>query len=113
MHLHIIGKTIFENKEFAIVDVETTGGSPKDTRITDIAIFISNGEEIVADYQTLVNPGCNIPWFISNFTKITNEMVRGAPCFNDIAEEVINLLAGRCLIAHNVSFDYTVLKKPF
>lgn len=113
MHLHKICKVISESTEFAIVDVETTGGSPKTTRITDIAIIISNGKDILAEYNTLVNPGCRIPWFISNLTNITDEMVHNAPPFHHIVVEVKEFLTGRCFIAHNVNFDYTVIRNEF
>ncbi|MDD3737454.1 MAG: exonuclease domain-containing protein, partial [Bacteroidales bacterium] len=59
---------------FAVVDIETTGGSARLERITEIAIYIHDGEQIVDEYSTLVSPERNIPYFITSMTGITNEM---------------------------------------
>jgi DNA polymerase-3 subunit epsilon len=67
--------------EFAIIDIETTGSSPIEDRITEIAIVIHNGYEIKEKWTSLINPQRNIPYFITQLTGITNEMVALAPLF--------------------------------
>jgi DNA polymerase III subunit epsilon len=98
---------------YAILDIETTGGSPKNCKITEIAIFIHDGNKIVDEYATLINPEVNIPYFITNLTGITNEMVENAPRFYDIAKKIIELTEGRIIIGHNVNFDYGFIKSEF
>ncbi|MGB1655751.1 MAG: PolC-type DNA polymerase III [Longimicrobiales bacterium] len=92
---------------FAVVDVETTGGASwRGHRITDISIVEVLGGEIVGEYESLVNPGRGIPPMITALTGITTEMVRGAPYFDHIADEVSDRLRGRVFVAHNATFDW-------
>lgn len=96
--------------EYAIVDIETTGGNAMHSRITEIAIRIHDGTEIIDSYETLVNPQKEIPDAIIALTGITNEMVRHAPLFDDIAQKVMEMLSGRTFVAHNVNFDYSFVR---
>jgi DNA polymerase III subunit epsilon len=66
---------------YAIIDIETTGGQPAQDRITEIAIFIHDGQKIVDKYNTLINPQRPIPYFITQLTGISDDMVRDAPKF--------------------------------
>lgn len=100
-----------KNIEYAIVDIETTGGNASGSRITEIAILIHNGEEIIDSYETLVNPQKDIPLAIFALTGITNEMVAEAPVFGDIAEKIYSILENRVFVAHNVNFDYSFVKQ--
>ena len=93
--------------EYAIVDIETTGGNARGSRITEIAIIIHNGEEIIERYETLVNPQKDIPLPIFALTGINNDLVKNAPIFDDISEKVHQLLTDRIFVAHNVNFDYS------
>lgn len=95
---------------FAVVDIETTGGHAGQNGITEIAIFIYNGEEIVEQFETLVNPGIPIPPYIMGFTGINDEMVADAPYFSEIAEKVYELLNDKIFVAHNVNFDHTFIR---
>lgn len=96
--------------EYAIVDIETTGGNAGGSRITEIAIIIHDGEKIIDRYESLVNPEKEIPLQIFALTGINNEMVRDAPIFDDIATTVFELLNDRVFVAHNVNFDYSFVR---
>lgn len=98
---------------YAIVDIETTGGNSKKHRITEIAVCIHNGEKVLSTFETLVNPEVDIPFFITSLTGITNEMVSSAPTFEEIAEELYELLNPYIFVAHNVGFDYGFIKNHF
>ncbi|WP_237144195.1 exonuclease domain-containing protein [Pontibacter pamirensis] len=98
---------------YAIIDIETTGGQPAQDKITEIAIFIHDGEKIVDKYNTLINPQRPIPYFISNLTGITDEMVKDAPKFYEVAKEIVEFTEGKVFVAHNVRFDYSFIKKEF
>ena len=93
--------------EYAIVDIETTGGNARGSRITEIAIVIHNGTEIIDRYVTLVNPQKDIPLPIFALTGINNELVKDAPIFDAISEKVLEMLTDRVFVAHNVNFDYS------
>lgn len=99
--------------EFAIVDIETTGGAPKYGGITEIAVLIHDGDSIIREYQTLLNPEQAIPTYITGLTGIDNFMVRHKPTFEAIQEELWELLNDRVFVAHNVSFDYGFIREAF
>lgn len=103
-----------ETKTYAVVDLETTGHSPANgDRIIQIAIvFIKNGE-IGEKYVRFVNPGQKIPAFIRQLTNISDEEVKDAPFFEEIAEEVRNNLEGTVFVAHNTDFDLSFLQSEF
>jgi len=98
---------------YAIVDIETTGGSSRIEKITEIAIFQHDGEKITGEFTTLINPERNIPYFITNLTGITNEMVENAPRFFEVAKTIIEVTEGRTLVAHNARFDYSFIRQEF
>jgi DNA polymerase-3 subunit epsilon len=98
---------------YAIVDIETTGGNHNNGKITEIAVYEYNNGKIEELFQTLVNPECSIPPYVQNLTGITDEMVALAPVFEEIADELYNVLKKRIFVAHNVSFDYNFIKTSF
>ncbi|HTJ50077.1 MAG TPA: exonuclease domain-containing protein [Cyclobacteriaceae bacterium] len=98
---------------YAIVDIETTGGYAENHRITEIAIYHHDGFSITDSYHTLINPGRNIPYYITGLTGITTEMVLDAPTFEEKAQEIFSKLEGKVFVAHNAHFDYSFLKKEF
>lgn len=97
------------NGSFACVDVETTGGSARDSRIMEIAV-VTVDEGIVNQWSSLVDPDCEVPPSIQGLTGITPAMLRAAPSFRQIADEVIERLNDRLFIAHNARFDYSFVR---
>ena len=95
---------------FAIVDIETTGSYAAGSGITEIAIAIHDGKEVLSTYETLINPNRPIPYFIQNLTGITPDMVENAPSFEEVAGQINELLTGKIFVAHNVNFDYSFVK---
>ena len=98
---------------YTVVDIETTGKSYKGQKITEISIFLFDGKKILDEYTTLVNPETPIPTFITNLTGITNAMVRNAPKFHQIAKKVNELTKDTIFVAHNVNFDYNIIRDEF
>ncbi len=98
---------------YAVIDIETTGGSARLERITEIAVFIHDGKQVVEEYSTLVNPERNIPYFITSLTGITNEMVEDAPKFYEVAKRIVKLTEGQIFVAHNARFDYSFIRQEF
>ncbi|MCH5600615.1 GIY-YIG nuclease family protein [Niabella ginsengisoli] len=77
--------------------------------MTEICILVFDGEKIVQRYETLINPLHRIPPYIQAMTGITNEMVAEAPVFEDVAEEIFEILKDKIFVAHNVNFDYSFI----
>lgn len=98
---------------YAIIDLETTGGRAARDRITEVAIVLHDGERIVHQWESLINPECYIPQGISELTGITQEMVRDAPKFYETAKEIVQLTQDAVFVAHNVRFDYGFLCEEF
>lgn len=96
--------------QYAIVDIETTGGFPAQHGMTEIAIVLHNGTAVEGVYETLINPHQPIPPFIANMTGISDAMVSQAPSFEAVAPYIFNLLQDRIFVAHNVNFDYSFVK---
>jgi DNA polymerase-3 subunit epsilon len=100
----------------AFVDVETTGSSPERERVTEVGIVVvdfDNEDARVTEWSSLVNPGIPIPAEIQWLTGITNDMVRDAPAFADIAQDLYDRLEGAVFVAHNARFDYGFLRAEF
>lgn len=95
---------------YAIVDVETTGNHRGADRIIEIAIIISDGKQIIEEFQSLVNPEKSINPFVEKLTGITQSMVVNAPKFGEIADKVFDMLHGKKFVAHNVQFDYSLVE---
>jgi len=101
------GSPFLEDCAFAVVDVETTGmRAAGPDRITDIAVVLVHGARRELVFESLVNPGVPIPPRIAALTGITDEMVRKAPDFCEVADQVLGVLAGRVFVAHNARFDW-------
>jgi DNA polymerase-3 subunit epsilon len=98
---------------FVIVDIETTGGSPKSSKITEIAMYKHDGFQIIDEFVTLVNPEIPIPEFIVRLTGISDKMVENAPKFYEIAKKIIEFSENCVFVAHNVGFDYGIVRHEF
>lgn len=98
---------------YAVVDIETTGRSAKGQKVTEIAILIHDGQKVIEEYQTLVNPETSIPYSITQLTGIFDEMVVNAPKFFEVAKKIFQMTEGHIFVAHNSSFDYGVLRGEY
>ena len=106
------GNTLIEEAVFSFIDVETTGLSPSfGDRICEIAILKRRGKKIIDSFHTLVNPERQISQGAQAVNNITDEMVKNAPCFRDIAQNVINFIEDSIIVAHNAPFDLLMIKK--
>lgn len=96
---------------FVVVDLETTGGSAsKGAMITEVGAVKVRGGEVLAEFQTLVNPQSQVPAFITGLTGITNEMVCEAPTIDGVIPAFLEFAHGCVLVAHNAPFDIGFLK---
>lgn len=93
---------------FVVVDVETTGGRAHGgDRVTEFAAVVVRDGVVAESYETLLNPDRAIPPWISQLTNISWEMVREAPRFRDVCEDVLRILGGHVFVAHNARFDWS------
>lgn len=95
---------------YTIIDVETSGPT---NRITEISIFKYDGKQIIDEFTSLVNPEVIIPVFITTLTGIDNAMVANAPTFSEVAKNVLAITEDSIFVAHNVNFDYNVIRNEF
>jgi DNA polymerase-3 subunit epsilon len=94
-----------------VLDFETSGLSPQygDRAIEIGAVLIENGS-IVDRFQKLMNPGFRISPFIESYTGITNDMLKGQPCCEEVMAEFAGFITGRNIVAHNAAFDRRFLE---
>jgi len=102
-----------DDLDLAIVDVETTGVSPSSDRVIEVAIVRVSDGRVVEEFSSLVDPERRLSHRIWSLTGITDEHLRGAPLFRQIKDDLLRLLDGSILVAHNARFDYGFLRKEF
>jgi DNA polymerase-3 subunit epsilon len=90
---------------FAVVDVETTGGSPSSAALTEVAVGIVTGGRCVELAEWLVHPGMPIPPFITALTGISDATVADAPAAAAVLPAVVRSVDGHVLVGHNLPFD--------
>ncbi len=109
---HIL-ETELSDATFVIVDVETTGLRAGQDRVIEIGMVKLERGRITDIYNSFINPGRKIPPFITSFTGISDEDVKDAPYFEEVADELMNFLGDSVLVGHNLSFDYRFLQSEF
>ncbi|MBL8158956.1 GIY-YIG nuclease family protein [Candidatus Saccharibacteria bacterium] len=98
------------SQPITFIDIETTGGSHRNSSILEVAAFRVEDDRVVEEFHSLVNPGTAVPYFITNITGIRTEDVADAPAFEDIAGELRAIMSGSVFAAHNVRFDLSFVK---
>lgn len=102
-----------QGRPIVFIDVETTGLGAHDGHILEIgAVRVDNGK-IVEKYTQLLDPGVDVPWFITNLTGITNQEIAGSPQFAHVADKLDQLFENAIFAAHNVGFDYSFFSSEF
>jgi len=101
------------DEPLVFVDIETNGLNPVRGRVIEVAAIRVEQGAITKEFTTLIDPGSELPRFITELTGITADDVRGAPVFLQIADQLEEVLDGAVFVAHNVRFDYSFLKQEF
>jgi DNA polymerase III epsilon subunit family exonuclease len=104
-----IDTRLLNELDFVVVDVEATGAKTPPNRIIELGAYRIHRGHIVDRFLTLVNPEIPIPRFVMALTGISNEMVRNAPVFADVAPRWLDFVSEAVLIAHNAPFDTSFL----
>ncbi len=95
---------------YTIIDVETTG---QGNRMTEISVFKYDGENVIDEFTSLINPNSFIPAHITALTGIDNQLVANAPSFEDVAQDILSITEDAIFVAHNVNFDFNVIQGEF
>ncbi|AZA52576.1 PolC-type DNA polymerase III [Chryseobacterium sp. G0201] len=98
---------------YSIIDIESNGAGYRKECIIDIAVYRYDGQKIVDQFISLVNPEGDITPFVQKLTNITPKMVKTAPKFHEIAKRVIEITQNTTLVGHNIDFDYRMLRQSF
>lgn len=104
---------LMKDQLFAVIDVETTGGGINGNRLTEICIVLLRGSKFIDKFTSLINPDKEIPRHITALTGIDNDLVADAPKFYEVAKKVEEFTRDAIFVAHNVNFDYNVLRNEF
>ena len=98
---------------YSIVDIETTGGKFNQEKITEIAIFKIKNDGDISVYHQLINPKKKIQLFVEKLTGLNNDMLKNKPVFEEIAGDIYDFTKNSVFVAHNVNFDFRVLRNEF
>ena len=98
---------------YAILDIETTGGKFNEEGITEIAVYKYDGQQVVDQLSSLVNPLRDIQPFVERLTGINSKMLVNAPKFFELAKRVVEITEDCVIVAHNAEFDYRILQTEF
>ena len=105
--------TQLDEAEFSVLDVETTGLSARNNHIIEIGIVKIKNLKITNRFQSFINPGCEIPYFITQLTGITNDDVYDAPNFGNLLDDINNFIGSSVISGHNLSFDDSFLSYEY
>jgi DNA polymerase III epsilon subunit family exonuclease len=100
---------LLKDLDFVVVDVEATGAKTPPNRLIELGAYRIRDGRIVDKFLSLVNPEIPIPRFVASLTGISNEMVRRAPVFAELAPQWLGFVSDAVLIAHNSNFDTNFL----
>lgn len=111
--LRAVRRSRMRTLDFAIVDVETTQGDPREGRIMEVAIVLHDGTKEVGRWGDLIRTRAPIDRFVQRMTGIDRTMLEDAPSFPRVASRIRCLLKDRILVAHNARFDMVALQHEF
>lgn len=100
-----------DNKNtFVAIDVETTGLSPTSNELIEVSAIKYDGDKKIDTFSTLIKPKVRIPYYITNITGITNDMVEDAPEVEVVMPELVKFVGDLPIVAHNANFDYKFIQ---
>ena len=100
---------LLKDLDFVVVDVEATGAKTPPNRLIELGAYRIRGGRIVYKFLSLVNPEIPIPRFVASLTGISNDMVKNAPVFAEVAPQWLDFVSDSVLVAHNAPFDTSFL----
>src|SRR6266550_646282 len=114
-HLTIIDDPIehhlLSEIDFVVLDVEAIGAKGLPARIIEIGAYRVRSGKILDEFQSLIDPGVQLPRFITALTGITDEMLKGAPKFAEVVDAWLDFAGNAVLVAHDSKFDLALLNR--
>ncbi len=104
---------LIKDSDFVVLDFETTGLSTKNSKVIEIGMVKIQNGEITETFSSLINPIVPVPYQITLLTGITQDDVKNAPIFEEIADSILNFIGDATLVAHNAPFDSAFFKSEF
>lgn len=98
-------KDLASIRSYVVLDTETTGLSRRNDRIIEIALICYDNGQEVNRFSSLINPGMPIPAAATRINHIRNADVANAPSIADVMPTILQLIDGRIIIGHNITFD--------
>lgn len=112
--LSIIYPPLYDLPDYTVIDLETTGLSPREDRIIEVAAKKVRKHQVVDSIETFVYPGCSVPQAVTSITGIRTSMLKDAPLWHEIADNLSSFIDGERLIGHNIiDFDSLFLHNNF
>ncbi|HMR01500.1 MAG TPA: 3'-5' exonuclease, partial [Candidatus Gracilibacteria bacterium] len=99
------------DRTFVALDIETTGFDAEKDQVIEIAAIKFDDNKVIDTFDTLVHPNRNVPPIIIHMTGISDEMLEGAPQFEDIKEKLVQFIGKHPIVGHNISFDVGFLNQ--
>ena len=93
------------SQTFVVFDIETTGFSNKNDKITEIGAVKVKNFEIVDRFNELINPEKDISYKVQELTGITNDLIKDKPTIEEILPRFMEFVGDSVLVAHNAEFD--------
>ncbi len=110
---HVLPYECPMNGRYAVVDVETTSGNPREGRVMEVAVVALDGKQVRLHWDSLVDPRVHIPHFVRRLTGIDPIILQDAPTFLDVARSLATITEDRIFVAHNARYDMTALEHEF
>ncbi len=112
--LSIVYPPLTDIPDYTVIDIETTGLSPVEDRITEVAAQKVRNHQVIGSFETLIFPGCPVPQVVTQLTGIRTAMLKDAPLWHEIAGQIAEFIDGEILIGHNIKeFDSLFLNDGF
>ena len=106
MNARTLAKKNLDDITFSVVDLETTGMHAQFNRVVDIGVVTVRNGKVLDEWEALVDPEQDIPYWITKYTNLRNRDVQGQPIFANFAPKLEDMLRDTVFVAHNVNFDY-------
>ena len=100
---------LIRKETFICLDCESTGLDPETDRVIEIAIARFTFEQILEEFETLINPKCPIPEVSQEIHKISSEMLEGKPQVHEVLPQVLKMIEGHIVVGHGINFDLGLL----
>lgn len=100
---------MLKDEVFVCIDCETTGLNAKDDRIIEVAVACFTFDTVLDQFESLIDPGCDIPESSSAIHHITNDMVKGKPRIEEVLPSILKMINRHVIIGHGVGFDIEII----